>query len=195
MRADRGADMSTGTPQAPASVSPEERRWLHDKYERLAGDEAQLADSRTSYFAAISSALVAALVILVVNELKVPSVFVVMTSLLASFGMLISIVWTVVLHRTTAAQVLWRDAALALEQDAPPIAVPLPGMVVLPAGRSLQVDLTRPYLAHKARFTEPGLPWVDRVKPSELSANVPLILVVLWSLVLLGVWTWFLFLQ
>ena len=187
--------MTSEAPAGHATVTPEERRWLHDKYERLAADEAQLADSRTSYFAAIASALVAALVILVINELKAPTTFVAMASLLAGFGILISLVWTVVLHRTTAAQNLWRDAALALENDAPPIRVPIPGTLALPPGRTIGVDLTRPYLAHQARFSEPGLPWVDRVRPSELSANVPLILVILWSVVLVGAWGWYLFLQ
>ncbi len=187
--------MPSDTVSSPASVTPEERRWLHDKYERLAGEEAQLADSRTGYFAAIASALVAALVLLVINELKAPTVFVTMATLLAGFGFLISAVWTVVLHRTTAAQLLWREAALALENDAPPIAGPIPATLALPEGRSVRVDLTRPYRAHLARFSEPGLPWIDRVKPSELSAEVPLILAILWGLVLAGTWTWFLFLR
>lgn len=170
-----------------------ERRWLHDKYERLASEEASLADSRTSYFAAIASALVAAFVVLVVNVRGYPLLLTTMTTFLAGFGILISSVWTVVLHRTTAAQTLWREAALRLEADAPPITTPLPASVSISGGGSIPIDLTRPYQAHYRRFVDgPGLRWVDRVNPSGVSANVPLVLVVLWSILIVGTWTWFL---
>jgi hypothetical protein len=179
-----------------SGLTPEERRWLHDKYERLAGDEASLADSRTSYFAAIASALVAALVVLVINELRSPALFVTMASLLAAFGMLIAGVWTIVLRRTTAALTLWRESALLLEEGASPITTPLPATVSLRAGHTIEIDLTQPYRAHQTRFvTAPGISWIDRVRPSELSANVPFSIVVLWALVLVGSWTWYLVLQ
>jgi len=181
------------TPAAPFdAISPEERRWLHDKYERLAGDEAELANSRTSYFAAIASALVAALVVLVINELGHPLLFAMMSSLLAGFGILISAVWTVVLHRTTAAQNLWREAALLLESQAGPIATTLPSDVPIRGGRTIRVDLTRPYRAHQTRFAPTAeVPWIDRVNPSEVSENVPLTLAVLWTVVVVGTWVWY----
>jgi len=178
----------------PAPLANDERRWLHDKYERLAAEEATLADSRTSYFAAIASALVAALVVLVVNELARPEVFVTLATLLASFGILISAVWTVVLHRTGDAQYLWRQAALLLEEAAPPISTPLPTPLQTRHVGTIQVDLTKPYHVHEVRFADNrDVAWIDRVNPSTVSANVPLMLVVLWCLVLLGSWAWYLF--
>ena len=100
---------------APPPLTGEERRWLHDKYQRLAEHEAQLADYRTSYFAAIVAALVAAQVLLVINLLHEPRVFSTVSTLLALFGLLICGVWGLVLHRTTSAMDLWRDAEAQLE--------------------------------------------------------------------------------
>jgi hypothetical protein len=180
----------------PPSLTGDERRWLHDKYERLASDEASLSDSRTSYFAAIASGLVAAFVVLVVNELTRPLLLVVMTLLLAAFGILLASIWTIVLRRTVAAQTLWRESALLLERDAPPILPIIPATVTLRPGETIQIDLSRPYLSHETRFTDaPGLSWIDRVRPSELSANVPAFLILLWITVIAGTGIWYLFLQ
>ncbi|MCI4360788.1 MAG: hypothetical protein L3J91_03720 [Thermoplasmata archaeon] len=177
-------------------LASDERRWLHDKYERLANEEASLADSRTSYFAAIASALVAALVVLVINELGRPTIMVTMTTFLAAFGILISTVWTVVLHRTADAQALWRDAAILVERTTPPIATAARAQIPVHGKVAIDVDLTRPYQVHQIRFaTGKDVPWIDRLNPSAVSANVPLTMVGLWCLVLVGIWYWFLFLQ
>jgi len=188
--------MATSPPVPATATSDEERRWLHDKYERLASDEASLSDARTSYFAAIASGLVAAFVVLVVNELTRPLLLLVMTVLLATFGMLLAAIWTIVLRRTVAAQTLWREAAILLERDAAPVVPTVPATVTLRPGETIQIDLARPYLAHETRFTSaPGLTWTDRVRPSELSANVPGFLIGLWVSVLIGTTVWFFFLQ
>jgi hypothetical protein len=188
--------VATSSPNSAATPTYEERRWLHDKYERLASDEASLGDSRTSYFAAIASGLVAAFVVLVVNELSRPLLLLVMTTLLAIFGILLAAIWTIVLRRTAAAQALFRESVLLLERDAPPIGASVPASVTLRPGETIQIDLTRPYLAHETRFfNAPGLTWTDRVRPAELSANVPVFLVVLWIAVEVGTVVWFLFLQ
>jgi hypothetical protein len=183
-----------GSPTTPTpALANDERRWLHDKYERLAAEEATLADSRTSYFAAIASALVAAFVVLVVNELAHPMLMVAMATLVASFGIVISIVWTLVLHRTGDAQHVWREAAMLLESSAPPITTSLPATIETRHGDTIQVDLTQPYHVHSIRFSNSNrIAWIDRLDPSNVSANVPLFLVGLWVLVLVGTWTWFL---
>jgi hypothetical protein len=187
--------MSASPVNPSVPISSEERRWLHDKFERLATEEASLGDSRTSYFAAIASALVAALVVLVINEISHPTVFVVMATMLAGFGILISAVWTVVLHRTGDAQYLWRQSSLLLEAAAPPIAGTLPASIITRHGDEIHVDLTRPWHVHEIRFSEANqIAWIDRVNPSAVSANVPLTLVFLWGIVLVGTWVWF-FLQ
>ncbi len=184
--------MAAGSLIPASATSDEERRWLHDKYERLASDEASLADSRTGFFAAIASGLVAAFVVLVVNELSRPLLLVVMTVLLAAFGILLASIWTIVLRRTVAAQTLWREAALLLERDAPPIPSSVPATVTLRPGETIQIDLTRPYIAHEIRFSSaPGLAWSDRVRPAELSSNVPAFLIGLWLAALVGTLVWY----
>jgi len=181
------------SPPAPAApLTNDERRWLHDKYERLAAEEATLAESRTGYFAAIASAIVAAFVVLVVNELGHAELFATMASLLALFGILISVLWSVVLHRTGDAQFLWRQAALLLESESPPLSSSLPTPLATRHGDTIQVDLSKPYHVHAIRFSDSNrIAWMDRVDPSAISANVPLTLVVLWVAVLVGVWAWY----
>ena len=180
--------MSTGLP-------PSERRWLHDKYEKLAEHEAQLADYRTSYFAVLNTALVAGTVLVIINLLRSPPIFAAAVTLLAVIGLVMSIVWALVLRRTIAAQNLWRDAALALETDYPPVSAPL--LRDVPAGRSrgrITVDLARPYHAHRTRFSrEAGAGYLDALRPAELWSAIPVVLSVLWGGLLVGVWVWFLY--
>ena len=183
-------------PERPdAALSPEELRWLHDKYERLAAEETHLVDSRTSYFAAITAALVAGLVLLIINELRSPPVFVAAASFLATLGVLVSAVWAVVLHRTSAAQRLWRAAAAALERSSMFPQRSLPARLAVHQGLEITIDLTRPYLAHAERFAGThGLPWVDRVEPSELSSDLPVLLVGAWLAAFGAIWVWFVWL-
>lgn len=178
----------------PAGVlSPEEARWLHDKYERLAAEETHLVDSRTSYFAAITAALVAGFVLLVINVLRIPPVFVAAASFLATLGALVSAVWAIVLHRTSAAQRLWRTAARELETGLLFPGRALPATLQVHPGLRIRVDLTRPYAVHAERFSsQHRLRWIDRVEPSALSSDLPVLLVGTWLCVLVGVWLWFL---
>ena len=183
--------MSSGAPvPSPPTLTLEERRWLHDKYQRLSDGEAQLADYRTSYFAAIVAGLIAALVLLTINDLSVRTVYAVSTSMIALLGLLISIMWAAVLRRTTAAQELWREAALQLEEIAPPFDTEVRSFISLPGGRPpLRVDLGRPYHAHALRFeSRDGIPWFDRIRPSRLWAGIPILLMVAWGAVLVIVW-------
>ena len=55
-----------GIPESVASaptLTYDDRRWLHDKYERLAAEEGQLSSVRTSYYAAIGTVLITGLVV------------------------------------------------------------------------------------------------------------------------------------
>ncbi len=182
-------------PPAPPDLglSPSDRRWLHDKYEKLAEHEAQLADYRTSYFAVLNTALVAGTVLVVVNLLKTPPIFATAASLLAVFGLLMSAVWAIQLHRTLAAQNLWRDAALALETDHPPVPAPLTARI--PGGvpdRPITVDLARPYHAHHTRFSrEHGATFLDSIRPAELWSYIPVMFCAVWGTVIVVVWVWF----
>ncbi|HYK92682.1 MAG TPA: hypothetical protein VEY07_01395 [Thermoplasmata archaeon] len=182
-------------PWMSSTLPSGERRWLHDKYEKLAEHEAQLADYRTSYFAVLNSALVAGMVLVVINLLRNPPVFATTSTLLAGFGILMASVWAVVLHRTIAAQNLWRDAALALETDFPPVTAPLIRRV--PGGRAgeeISVDLARPYHAHRLRFSrDSGAGYLDTVRPAELWSNVPVLLTGAWVGVIVVVWAWYWF--
>jgi hypothetical protein len=184
----------SGSPPAGAGgLTLEERRWLHDKYERLAAEEGQLSASRTAYFATIGAVLFTGFVVLIANLLSQPFVFALATTLLGALGVLIASVWTLLLHRTNDAQTMWREAALRLEEVAPPITPALAAVITLRTGATLPVDLNRPFQMHSARFS-PNNPitWFDRFNPFRLMEVMPISLLVIWGAVLVLVWVWFL---
>ena len=167
---------------------------MHDKYQRFDQSEGQLADYRSSYTAAVTTALVAAMVYAVVNLLpKSALLFATTVSLLAAFGVLISLVWAVVLRRTTQAQQLWRDAAFRLEEDVPPVEGTISATLSASPTRSISVDLARPYHVHLERFAGVGTSRLDRIRPADLTSQVPVLLVVVWSIVVAGAWVWYAF--
>jgi hypothetical protein len=173
----------------PNTLSPEERRWLHDKYERLAAEEGGLSANRTSYYAAIGTVLITGLLIALDDFMNDRSLLAVVVTFLAALGILISSVWAILLHRTNDAQNLWREAATHLERVSPPVTVALPARVRLRSGETVGVDLSRPYLAHAARFSDsPKVSWMDRIDPSATTEVLPLTFLVLWVAVLIVVW-------
>ena len=186
---------STSVPPAPAPpptpLGDDDRKWLHDKYERLASEEIALSASRTSYYAAIGSILVTGIVIALDdfsgNRLLLASV----TTFMALLGILISSVWAVLLHRTNDAQVLWREAATQLEALDPPIAGSVTIPVTLRSGETFPGNLLRPYQLHEARFQR-AASWMDRTNPALLTEILPTAFLVLWSAILVVVWVWFL---
>jgi hypothetical protein len=170
-------------------MDPVDRRWLHDKYERLAAEEGQLAASRTSYFAAIGTVLITGFVVSLTYFLPQPRLLAATTTFLAGIGILISIVWAVLLHRTLDAQAMWREGAQALERAQPPIEGELPGKITLRSGATIEVDLLRPYLAHARRFSDDtAVSWMDRVRPGTLTEILPLSFLVIWCAVLSAIW-------
>lgn len=188
-----------GTLAGPATtpiLSPEERRWLHDKYERLSSEEAQLAGGRTSYYAAIGTVLVTGLLLAVVDLMAEPRVLAVAVSFLAGLGILISVVWAVLLHRTNDAQRMWREAALALESVTPPLGGQLLVPITLRSRASLPLDILRPYAMHRERFLRSKrISWIDRVDPEALTEVLPLTFLVVWTSAIALVWVWFFFLR
>jgi hypothetical protein len=184
---------STSSTQSPSSPTLQDRRWLHDKYERLGEEEGQLAATRTTYFATVGAVLVTGLVLVIINLLDRPPVLVESVTLLATFGILFSAVWAILLHRTTDAQALWREAALRLEELAPPVPTELLAPVTLRSGRTIQVNLAQPYRVHAERFSPRNpISRLDRVNPWTLTEIMPLTFVIVWVVTLVGVWTWFL---
>jgi hypothetical protein len=176
-----------------ASLSFEERRWLHDKYERLSAEEGQLSASRTAYFATIGAVLLTGFVVLIADLLQIRDLFAVAATLLAALGILTSSVWTVMLHRTNDAQAMWREAALRLEELAPPLPVSIPSRITLRSKDTIPVDLNGPYRMHLARFSAVNpISWLDRFNPNRLMEVMPLSLLTIWGAVLVVVWTWFL---
>jgi hypothetical protein len=183
-------------PSGTPALSADELRWLHDKYERLAAEEGQLAASRTSYFAAIGTVLVTGLVVVIADLLLEPRLLVAMMTFLAGLGILISAVWAVLLHRTTDAQNLWREGALRLEQTTPPLPAGLNAPITLRSGARLNVDLTQPYQTHSARFAAgANISWMDRLDPARLMEILPQSFLLIWGTALVVVWGWFLFLR
>ena len=177
-------------------MGPADRRWLHDKYERLAAEEGQLSANRTAYYAAIGTVLITGLLVAVVDLLADPAILATLVSLLALLGVLISVVWAVLLHRTNDAQNLWREAALRLEEEIPPLEGEFRAPVTLRSGTLLQVDLYRPFQTHNERFSSANhISWMDRVNPSRLTEILPVTFLVLWGGVLVLVWVWYLFLR
>ena len=173
---------------------PAVRRWLHDKYERLAAEEGDLAASRTSYFAAIGTVLITGFVVALDYFLSEPRTLVLVATFLAGLGVLISFVWAVLLHRTLDAQAMWREAAEQLERRFPPIDGELPGTVTLHSGATLEVNLLRPFSAHAHRFShDQAISWMDRLRPGALTEVLPVCFLVVWGVVLVAVWVfvWF----
>ncbi|MCI4324747.1 MAG: hypothetical protein L3K00_02520 [Thermoplasmata archaeon] len=180
----------------PPVLAPDERRWLHDKYERLASEEAQLAAGRTAYYAAIGTVLITGLLVAVADLSANAEVLTTAVTFLALLGLLISMVWAVLLHRTNDAQKMWREAALQLELVSPPI----PGQIIVPvslrSGAVLPIDLLRPYEAHRERFSpSKQISWMDRVNPDALTEILPMTFLGLWAGTLVVVWVWFLALR
>jgi hypothetical protein len=179
---------------AAASPTLEERRWLHDKYERLAAEEGQLSGIRTAYFATIGAVLLTGLVVLIADLLGTAVLFTVAATLLAALGILVCSVWTVLLHRTNDAQAMWREAALRLEESAPPVLVSLPIQITLRSRATVPVDLNAPYHMHNARFAAGGqISLLDRINPNRMMEIMPISLLAIWGTVLVVVWSWYLF--
>ncbi len=188
--------MNRPMPPTMGMLPVEDRRWLHDKYERLAEEEGNLAATRTSYFAAIAAVLVTGMVVATSDLIGTPVLLVLFASFFAGFGLLTASLWSVLFHRTTDAQNLWREAALRLEELDPPIETTVEAPITLRSGRTITVDLARPFHAHYERFDPKNhISWLDRVNPSRLSEIMPLALIVIWAAAIALVWTWFLVLR
>jgi len=178
------------------SLSTSDRRWLHDKYQQLAAEEGQLAASRTTYYAAIGTVLITGLVVALDDFINNPLLLATAVTFLAGLGIVISVVWVVLLHRTTDAQNLWREAALRVEQDAPPIEGEWRAPITLRSGDLVNLDLLRPYQTHKERFADiHAISWMDRLNPARLTEILPVTFLVIWSTVLVLIWVWFLILR
>lgn len=183
------ANDDPGGRTAAQALNDADRRWLHDKYERLAGEESTLSTNRTSYFAAIGTVLVTALVVAVNDFLPDSRLLLTFVSFLSVLGILISLIWTILLHRTTDARNMWQEAARHLERVAPPLPGQLLEGITLRSGDRLELDLLRPYTAHAQRFSkEKGVSWMDRVTPDTLVEVLPLSFIVLWVGVLVVGW-------
>lgn len=173
----------------PSTLSPEERRWLHDKYERMAAEEGQLSGGRTSYFAAIGSILVTGFLYVVVNLLTHRLLQAILVTFLGVVGVIISLVWAVLLRRTNSAQRLWRNSALQLEAGVPPIEPTLPATVPIRGHRELSIDLARPYQSHDRRFALGSqISWFDRRDPDRLTEILPYAFLVIWTLIIIVIW-------
>lgn len=178
---------------APTALSPDDRKWLHDKYERLAAEEGSLAQGRTSYYAAIGTVLVTGLVIAIADLASNRFLLVVIVTYLAALGILISFVWLVLLHRTNDAQALWRQAAERLEEREPPLEGQLPGAITLRSHENLTLNLLRPYTVHRVRFAATrAVSRLDRLNPQTLTEILPYAFLFIWGSVVVIAWTYYL---
>ena len=178
----------------PPPLSAEDRRWLHDKFERLAAEESQLASTRTTYYAAIGTVLITGLVVTAASFLSQPGIFLLLLTFLALLGILISFVWAVLLHRTNDAKNLWREAACRLERDQPPLEGEWLVPVMLRSNATLPLNLFRPFLAHAERFSARSpVSWLDRANPDRLTEVLPITFLTLWAATLVVGWAWFLY--
>jgi hypothetical protein len=132
------------------------------------------------------------MVVAVADLLGEATVLLVVATFLALLGILISTVWAVLLHRTNDAQKLWREAALRLELDAPPLDGEFRAPITLRSGDTMTLDLSRPFVAHSQRFADvEAVSWMDRVNPGTLTEVLPLTFTVLWVVILGLVWVWY----
>lgn len=179
-------------PAAPPNLTPEERRWLHDKFERLAAQESELASSRTTYYAAIGTVLITGLVVTVSNLIPRPEILALVVTFLALLGVLISTVWIVLLHRTNDAKNLWRQAAHHLERGQPPISGEWRAPISLRTHEALEVNLLTPFLAHESRFSPTNrVSWMDKANPDRLTEVLPWTFLAMWLGVMVLVWGWY----
>ena len=183
-------------PEPSVSLSTEDRHWLHDKFERLAAEENELASARTTYYAAIGTVLITGLVVSIADLLAQATVLIVVVTFLSALGMLISIVWIVLLHRTNDAKNMWREAAVLLERDHPPLEGRWVVPITLRSREQIQMDLFRPFAAHNERFSphEP-VSWMDRANPDTLTEILPMTFLAIWIGVIGAGWVWFLILR
>ncbi|HXY47143.1 MAG TPA: hypothetical protein VEK13_04520 [Thermoplasmata archaeon] len=185
--------LAAGTNSSPTVLTPEQRKWLHDKYERLAAEEGQLAAGRTSYYAAIGSVLITGVVVAIADLSSQRLVLAAIATFLAAIGILISFVWAVLLHRTNDAQSLWREAAERLEEVDPPLEGNLPAPITLRSRETLTGNLLRPYEMHQRRFAKDrGISWMDRLNPGRLTEVLPIAFLAIWIAVVVFAWAWFL---
>ncbi|MCI4335926.1 MAG: hypothetical protein L3K17_01835 [Thermoplasmata archaeon] len=183
-------------PEPSLPLSPDNRRWLHDKLERLQAEEATLASVRTSYYAAIGTVLLTALFIAIEDFQNQARVLVLILTFLAILGIMISFVWIVLLRRTNDAKNLWREAGCQLERDQPPLEGTWTAPISLRSDASLPVNLLRPFLAHEERFSgSHAVSWMDRTNPDTLTEILPLTFLAIWIAVPVVAWVWFLLLR
>jgi hypothetical protein len=176
----------------PDRLSLEDAKWLHDKFERLAAEEVQLAGGRTSYFAAIGTVLITAAIVALADLQAEPWLLAGVVTFVAALGILISFVWVVLLHRTNDAQQMWRECALWLERMNPPVAGDLRIPITLRSGDTLSLNMLRPYATHRERFSSSNpISWLDRVNPDRLTESLPLTFLGVWSTTIVLVWVWY----
>jgi FtsH-binding integral membrane protein len=181
------------SPPTDGALSADDRKWLHDKYERLAAEEIQLSSNRTTYFAAIGTVLVTGILVALADLLYDPLLFATVVTFLAALGIMISMNWVVLLHRTNDAQNLWREAAFRLETADPPLEGVLMAPITLRSKQQLEVDLLRPYTVHRLRFSNSkSISWMDRIDPAFLTETLPMAFLTVWVVSLISVWIWFL---
>ena len=192
-----GASSSIDPPAgAPAAIGHDDRQWLHDKYERLAAEEGQLASARTTYYAAIGTVLITGLIVGIADLLAEPLVLALVVTFLAALGLLISSVWAVLLHRTNDAQSLYREAALRIEQGIPPLEGEFRAPITLRSGDAVRLDLFRPFQTHEERFSKTNpISWMDGVNPSRLTEILPMTFFGIWTGAFALIWVWYLVLR
>jgi hypothetical protein len=140
--------------------------------------------------------LITGLVLSIADLLGEPLVLASVVTFLAALGIMISMVWMVLLHRTNDAQNLWREAARRLEQGIPPLEGEYRAPITLRSGDIVQLDLFRPFQMHDERFSSANpISWMDRVNPSALTEILPKTFLGLWSGALVLIWVWFLLLR
>ncbi|MCI4326086.1 MAG: hypothetical protein L3K16_00375 [Thermoplasmata archaeon] len=192
---DTGPPRDGGEPKAPL-LSPEDSRWLHDKYERLASEEAALVAGRTQYFAAIGTVLITGAIVALADLPSNAYVLAGVVTFLAGLGILISFVWVVLLHRTNDALNMWRECALGLENLSPPLAGDLRIPITLRSGATLSLNLLQPYATHRERFSRTNsISWMDKVNPDLLTETLPLTFLGIWAATLVLAWVWLFFLR
>lgn len=171
------------------AFDPADRKWLHDKYERLAANEGSLSATRTSYFAAIGTVLLTAFIVAVDDFLSHPHLLIAIITFLSALGIAISFIWAVLLHRTTDAQSMWRESARYLEEMDPPLEGEVRVGITLRSGEKLELNLLRPFVAHARRFSkDKGVSWMDRVTPETLTEILPVSFIILWVGILVVAW-------
>jgi len=180
--------MAESEPWRPSHLRPEEARWLHETLEERARHEDRVLSDRATFFIALTTALLAALV-LAQTYGGIPNDWTGLgTAVLPGIGAGVSVAWWFIMKRTLAASNLYRQALFDLEgrnelfeRGARLLWEPKPPANVSNPDARHPLFLTSPVTLHRVVFRErTPSHWYTAVSPNLFWSDLPIAAGLLW---------------